>query len=107
MSRPCGVVVPAQAAARTFSRSRFERANRSRRVTRGGVGGDGLSPRPLRLDDGAGTLRRQDELLDDGVVAAWLAAVAGGDGDALAVLYGQTSGQLMAVLLRLLRRHEL
>lgn len=33
--------------------------------------------------------------------------MAGGDGDALAVLYGQTSGRLMAVLLRLLRRREL
>ncbi len=41
------------------------------------------------------------------MVAAWLAAVAAGDGDALAVLYGQTSGRLMAVLLRLLRRREL
>ena len=40
-------------------------------------------------------------------MAAWLAAVAAGDGDALAVLYGQTSGRLMAVLLRLLRRREL
>ena len=41
------------------------------------------------------------------MVAAWLAAVAAGDGDALAVLYGQTSSRLMAVLLRLLRRREL
>ena len=40
-------------------------------------------------------------------MAAWLAAVAGGDGDALAVLYGQTSGRLMAVLVQLLRRREL
>ena len=56
---------------------------------------------------GAGALRGQDGALDDRVVAAWLAAVAAGDGDALAVLYGQTSGRLMAVLLRLLRRREL
>ena len=45
--------------------------------------------------------------LDDGVVAAWLTAVAAGDADALAVLYGQTSGRLMAVLVHLLRRREL
>jgi RNA polymerase sigma-70 factor (ECF subfamily) len=45
--------------------------------------------------------------LDDAAVAAWLAAVAVGDGDALAVLYGQTSARLMAVLMRLLRRREL
>ena len=45
--------------------------------------------------------------LEDGVVAAWLTAVAAGDADALAVLYGQTSGRLMAVLVHLLRRREL
>ena len=60
-----------------------------------------------RFGGGAGHLRGRDEALDDGVVAAWLAAVAAGDRDALAVLYGQTSGRLMAVLLRLLRRREL
>lgn len=43
---------------------------------------------------------------DDGLTT-WLAAVAGGDVDALAGLYGQTSARLMAVLLRLLRRREL
>ena len=41
------------------------------------------------------------------MVAAWLAAVAARDGDALALLYGQTSAALLAVLLRLLRRREL
>lgn len=52
-------------------------------------------------------VRGQDEALEDRVVATWLAAVATGDADALAVLYGQTSGRLMALLLRLLRRREL
>ena len=40
-------------------------------------------------------------------MALWLAGVAERDTAALAGLYGQTSGQLMAVLLRLLRRREL
>jgi RNA polymerase sigma-70 factor (ECF subfamily) len=44
---------------------------------------------------------------DEASVVAWLIAVAAGDRDALAVLYGQTSPRLMAVLLRLLRRREL
>lgn len=50
-------------------------------------------------------LRQADP--DDSSVAAWLVGVAGGDRDALAVLYGQTSPRLMAVLLRLLRRRDL
>jgi RNA polymerase sigma-70 factor, ECF subfamily len=48
-----------------------------------------------------------EEARGDAALAAWLAAVAGGDGDALAVLYGETNGQLLAVLLRILRRREL
>jgi RNA polymerase sigma-70 factor (ECF subfamily) len=44
---------------------------------------------------------------DEPSIAAWLAGVAAGDRDALAVLYGQTSPRLMAVLLRLLRRRDL
>ena len=61
--------------------------------------------RPAR--EGA-TLRGHPEAsTDDDVLATWLAAVAGGDVDALAVLYGQTSTRLMAVLMRLLRRREL
>jgi RNA polymerase sigma factor (sigma-70 family) len=44
---------------------------------------------------------------DDAALAAWLAAVARRDGDALAIVYGRTSPQLLAVLVRLLRRREL
>ena len=44
---------------------------------------------------------------DEASVGAWLVAVANGDRDALAVLYGQTSPRLMAVLLRIVRRREL
>ena len=40
-------------------------------------------------------------------MATWLAGVAAGDRDALAVLYGQTSGRLLGVLVRILRRREL
>lgn len=40
-------------------------------------------------------------------MVAWLVAVGARDRDALAALYGQTSPRLMAMLLRLLRRHEL
>ncbi len=50
---------------------------------------------------------QRDEDLDDSSVALWLAAVAAGDRDALAVLYGQTSSRLMGLLLRMLRRREL
>ena len=64
---------------------------------------DGL-PRPA----GRRTLREHREDATNGdVLATWLTAVAGGDVDALAVLYGQTNAQLMAVLLRLLHRREL
>lgn len=37
----------------------------------------------------------------------WLAAVGRGDREAFAVLYGQTSAQLFAVLLRMLRRRDI
>src|SRR5689334_22063364 len=50
---------------------------------------------------------RRDEVLDSEGLATWLAAIASRDTDALALLYGQTSPRLMAVLLRLLRRREL
>lgn len=50
---------------------------------------------------------RRHEALDDAQLAAWLAAIAGGDREALAVLYGQTNGRLLALLLRLLGRREL
>ncbi len=50
---------------------------------------------------------RRDEVLESEGLATWLTAVASRDTDALALLYGQTSPQLMAVLLRLLRRREL
>jgi RNA polymerase sigma-70 factor (ECF subfamily) len=43
---------------------------------------------------------------DDEALAAWLMAVAGGDREALAILYGQTSSRLLGVLVRLLRRRE-
>lgn len=43
----------------------------------------------------------------DAMLAEWLLAVARGERDALAVVYGQTAPRLMAVLLRLLRRREL
>ena len=50
---------------------------------------------------------RRLEAPDDGALSSWLVAVAGGDRDALAVLYGQTNGQLLAVLLRMLGRREI
>jgi RNA polymerase sigma-70 factor (ECF subfamily) len=49
----------------------------------------------------------EEDGLDEASLAAWLAGVARRDTDALAVLYGQTSGRLFAVLLRLLRRRDL
>lgn len=48
-----------------------------------------------------------DDSPEEAALADWLAAVARRDTDALAVLYGQTSGRLLAVLTRLLRRREL
>lgn len=48
-----------------------------------------------------------DEGPDETALAAWLGAVARRDTDALAVVYGQTSGRLLGVLVRLLRRREL
>jgi RNA polymerase sigma-70 factor (ECF subfamily) len=66
-----------------------------------------VSPAPDHPHWRKTTLRdRGEEALDDAALAAWLAAVARRDGDALAVLYGQTSGRLLAVLVRLLRRRE-
>ena len=50
--------------------------------------------------------KRRETDPDEASIGAWLVAVAAGDREALAVLYGQTSPRLMAVLLRMLRRRE-
>jgi len=66
------------------------------------------SARRDRRGDGGKALRGHDQdTLDEKALGAWLGGVARRDTDALAVLYGQTSPRLLAVLLRILRRREL
>ena len=61
-----------------------------------------------RPGDGGKALRGHDQdTLNERALSAWLGSVARRDTDALAVLYGQTSPRLLAVLLRILRRREL
>src|SRR5687768_4248927 len=52
-------------------------------------------------------VRADGQADDEAAVAAWLVAVAGGDRNSLAVLYGQTSSRLLGVVVRMLRRREL
>jgi RNA polymerase sigma factor (sigma-70 family) len=64
--------------------------------------------RPRRRFGGGRALRGDSQdSLDEKALSAWLGGVARRDTDALAVLYGQTSPRLLAVLLRILRRREI
>ena len=54
--------------------------------------------RRRRAGGGMALREHRDDGLDDRALAVWLVGVAQRDTDALAVLYGQTSPRLLAVL---------